>query len=55
MSQYELLMGNKDIYEQIAQIYAEAGDVYMAQFYFNAAYGYKLKADKLTLEQADGF
>ena len=52
MSQYELLMNNKDLYEEVAQIYAAAGDVNLAQFYFNAAYGYKLKADKLTLEDA---
>lgn len=53
MSQYEILMNNKDLYEEVAQIYAAAGDVYLAQFYFNAAYGFKLKAEKLTLAEAN--
>lgn len=53
MSQYELLIGNKELYEMIAGIYYECGDIDMCIFYKNVSLGYQIRANKLSLEEAD--
>ena len=49
MNEYERLIEMHDMCEMTAQIYAESNDTAMTVFYMNAAYGYKLKAEKLLV------
>lgn len=51
MNEYETLMTLHDNCELIAQTYVDADDAKLAAFYFNAAIGFKRKAEKLTLTE----
>ena len=53
MSQYELLIGNKELYEMIAGIYYECGDIDMCIFYKTVSLGYRIRANNLSLAEAD--
>lgn len=53
MSQYELLIGNKELYEMIAGIYYECGDIDMCIFYKNVSLGFQIRANNLSLAEAD--
>ena len=52
MSKYETLIIEKEYCERLGSEYAEAGDVLLSQFYFNAAEGFRRKALKLDLNKA---
>ena len=53
MSKYEYLMGQHDMCIEIATLYAQAGDVNLSEFYFNAALGYKIKAGQITVGEME--
>lgn len=50
MNYFEYLMSQHDLYEEIARIYAFDGEPALAQFYYNSALGYKIRAEKLTVQ-----
>jgi len=52
MSNYEALIIEKEYCERLGSEYAEAGDVLLSQFYFNAAEGFRRKALQLSAGQA---
>lgn len=52
MSMYEILMSNKELYEEVSEMYFKMNEVEMGIFYRNVALGYKIKAEKLSLKDA---
>lgn len=52
MTLYEILILQKESCDQMAKHYAEKGETKLSTFYHNAAEGFQIKANKLTLEEA---
>ena len=52
MTKFEMYTAEKEYCESMAKTFYDNGDVKMSQFYWNAALGFKMKQDKLSIQEA---